>query len=387
MKFKNIHLYSAHIKKGGANMACDSLFTALSKSKSNIIFSRSSYKKEGEIKYNLNRVLGKVVASTTCQSQFYRPFISNNSISDTSYFSIVHAHWLNNVPLNSIPISKSLIITAHDQWLVNFGWAWDPITLNSPTRKIETAVNNISRSLYSSKEPLKYLADHYPLEKIITPSLWLKNYITEKTNFPGKKICVIKNIINTDIFKFDRDTYINFKKRNEKIVIVASTAYWQEWRKGRKLLMKIFRKIIHYYGNNVKFKIIGNIKIDTDIKQYSILYGNIKNKQHIARILNSSDCMVMPSRLENLTQTICEALLCGLPVVAFNVGGNKEIISDSSFGDLIDYPKVDRFISSITELKKSDDKIFRKQRAEKAKTKFSNESIIKKHLDLYEDYL
>ena len=97
--------------------------------------------------------------------------------------------------------------------------------------------------------------------------------------------------------------------------------------------------------------------------------------------------MVMPSRLENLTQTICEALLCGLPVVAFNVGGNKEIISDSSFGDLIDYPKVDRFISSITELKKSDDEIFRKQRAEKAKTKFSNASIIKKHLDLYEDYL
>ena len=86
MKFKNIHLYSAHIKKGGANMACDSLFTALSKSKSNIIFSRSSYKKEGAIKYNLNRVLGKVVASTTCQSQFYRPFISNNSTPNSLQF-------------------------------------------------------------------------------------------------------------------------------------------------------------------------------------------------------------------------------------------------------------------------------------------------------------
>ena len=387
MKFKNIHFYSAHIKKGGANIACDSLFNALSESENNINFSRSAYKKEGAIKYNLNRILGKVIAATTYQSQFYRPFTSNNTISNTPYFSIVHAHWLNNIPLNSIPFSKSLIITAHDQWLVNSGWAWDPTSLNSPTKRIETAINSISRSLYSSKEPLNYLDDHYPLRKIITPSIWLKNYIIEKTNFPSKKISVIKNIINTNIFKFYKDIYFDFKKRNNKIVIVASTAYWQEWRKGRQLLMEIFRKFISLYGDKVKFKIIGDIEIDTDIKKYSILYGNLKNKKQIASILNSSNCMIMPSRLENLTQTICEALLCGVPVVAYNVGGNEEIISDSCFGDLIDYPKVEEFIYSVAELTKSDDDIIREERSEKAKIKFSNQSIIKKHLSLYNNYL
>lgn len=387
MKFKDIHFYSAHLKKGGANLACDSLYTKLKSEVENITFSRSSFNQKNNFKYKINRISGKLISSISYQSQFYRPYTDNSVKKDFKDFSIVHAHWLNNIPLNSIPKCSSLIITAHDQWFFNYGWAWDPISLNSPTKKLELGIENLSRLNKTSKKPLKYISDNYPLKKIITPSFWLKNYILNKTNLPEKKIVVIKNIINTNSFYYNNKIYKKFRENTNHPVIVASTAYWQEWRKGREFLMKLFRKIISVYKGKVEFKIIGKIKIDTDLKNNSTLYGNLQDKNKISSILNSSNCMVMPSRLENLTQTICEGLLCGLPVAAFDVGGNKEIISNESFGFLIDYPNIDRFISPITELVKQDNAISRKIRADEAKIKFSNTSIINKHLELYNNYL
>ena len=82
-------------------------------------------------------------------------------------------------------------------------------------------------------------------------------------------------------------------------------AYWKEWRKGKDLLMKIFRRILNIYKKEVVFKIIGKIEVEKDLKNHCILYDN---KTQIAEVFNSAHCMVMTSRLENLTQTICEAL-------------------------------------------------------------------------------
>ena len=387
MKSKEVHFYSAYLRKGGANLACDSLYTELKSNIKNINFSRSTFNEQINFKYKLNRISGKLISSISYQSQFYRPYTEKYLKKDFNNFSIVHAHWLNNIPLNSIPKCESLIITAHDQWFFNYGWAWDPISLNSPTKKLELGINNFSKFLKISKKPLTYISDNYPLEKIITPSSWLRNYILYKTNLPKDKIVVIKNIINTNYFNFNNKIYKKFREDTNHAVIVTSTAYWQEWRKGGELLMKLFRKLLEVYKGNIEFKIIGKINIDTDIKNNATLYGNLQNKSKIASILNSSNCMVMPSRLENLTQTICEGLLCGLPTVAFDVGGNKEIISNETFGSLVEYPHIERFIIPITELVEKDNQISRKARAEEAKLKFSNSSIIKKHLEVYKDYL
>lgn len=380
-----INYFSAYLNKGGANKACNNLFYYARKNINDFNITRTNFydSKNPKFKTKLMRLVGKLISLPTKQSQCYVPFILKNVEKDRIFYDIVHAHWLNNIPLNSIPNCRSLVLTAHDQWLFNTCWAWDPNYLKSPTRKIENKISTFIKSINSHNSALDIINELYPLKKIITPSSWLKEYILSKTNFQRSKIQVIKNIIDQSKFKYNIDENKSFHNNQKKLVIVASTAYWQEWRKGKTLLFEILKKIIKITQSNVIFKIIGKLEVDNEIKNHSILYGNLNDKNKIASILNTANCMIMPSRLENLTQTICEALFCGLPVLAFDVGGNSEIITDKSLGNLITYPNVSNFIDPIMDIYLKENYMNRKIRSITAKKAFCNSEIIKQHLNLY----
>ena len=60
----------------------------------------------------------------------------------------------------------------------------------------------------------------------------------------------------------------------------------------------------------------------------------------IATLLNAADLFVLASRSEGSCNAIVEALACGCPVVATDVGGNSEIVHDPAVGCLV--PSGDR---------------------------------------------
>lgn len=63
--------------------------------------------------------------------------------------------------------------------------------------------------------------------------------------------------------------------------------------------------------------------------------GYLTDMQRIAMCYSAADLFVLPSMAENFPNTICESLLCGTPVVAFNVGGIPEQV-DQRCGVLVD---------------------------------------------------
>lgn len=56
---------------------------------------------------------------------------------------------------------------------------------------------------------------------------------------------------------------------------------------------------------------------------------------HVASILKSCRVFYLPSRSEGLSNALLEAMACGLPCVATNVGGNGEVIDDGRSGYLV----------------------------------------------------
>ncbi|MBK7298321.1 MAG: glycosyltransferase [Flavobacteriales bacterium] len=60
---------------------------------------------------------------------------------------------------------------------------------------------------------------------------------------------------------------------------------------------------------------------------HTIDTGYIEDPMVLAQYYAATDVFVLPSSAENLPNTISEALLCGCPVVAFNVGGIPEQIN------------------------------------------------------------
>ena len=67
-------------------------------------------------------------------------------------------------------------------------------------------------------------------------------------------------------------------------------------------------------------------------------------------VMQGLDCFVLPSLAEGISNTILEAMSTGLPVVATDVGGNRELVSDGRTGHIVPAGDVDALASRIAEL-------------------------------------
>ena len=58
-------------------------------------------------------------------------------------------------------------------------------------------------------------------------------------------------------------------------------------------------------------------------------------RDDVPEILRGLDCFALPSLAEGISNTILEAMACGLPVVATRVGGNPELMEEGVTGRLV----------------------------------------------------
>jgi glycosyltransferase involved in cell wall biosynthesis len=65
--------------------------------------------------------------------------------------------------------------------------------------------------------------------------------------------------------------------------------------------------------------------------------------------LNAADLFVLASRSEGWCNAIVEALACGCPVVATDVGGNREIVTDPALGRLVPFGDRDALAGTVCE--------------------------------------
>ena len=58
-------------------------------------------------------------------------------------------------------------------------------------------------------------------------------------------------------------------------------------------------------------------------------------RDDVAEVMQQLDCFVLASLAEGISNTILEAMACGLPVVATAVGGNPELVASGQTGELV----------------------------------------------------
>ena len=59
------------------------------------------------------------------------------------------------------------------------------------------------------------------------------------------------------------------------------------------------------------------------------------SRSDVPDVMKSLDLFVLPSRAEGISNTILEAMASGLPVIATEVGGNAELVSNGRTGELV----------------------------------------------------
>ena len=113
--------------------------------------------------------------------------------------------------------------------------------------------------------------------------------------------------------------------------------------KGHDLFIRAAASIAPQFPG-VRFNIAGEVlEPDYFIELQHLIHGlNLSEKFHftggvtnLREHLTTSDIFVLPSRSEGFSNAILEAMAASLPVVATNVGGNAEAVSEGINGFLV----------------------------------------------------
>ncbi|MEX0995998.1 MAG: glycosyltransferase family 4 protein [Flavobacteriaceae bacterium] len=153
-----------------------------------------------------------------------------------------------------------------------------------------------------------------------------------------RKILTTVNPIEQNIFKF---------KKNYSLSSTISMVYVGviNPRKGQDVLLKALKQLksegvnfmMHFYGDfldNVFYEnLIGYVKLN-QLEKHVQFHGRIDNSL-LRYILCDYDIYICPSEMEMSPYNLIEAKATGLPIIASNVGGIPDIISNDIDGILV----------------------------------------------------
>lgn len=171
---------------------------------------------------------------------------------------------------------------------------------------------------------------------IIGCSSWITQCAKESQIFKNKKCINIPNSIDIEKFK---PIEKNFAKEilninlNKRVILFGAMSSISNSRKGFKYLLeslKILDKekyIAVIFGNNNKVA-----EIDECLE--TVYLGQLSDDISLSLVYSIADVFVAPSEQENLSNAVMEALSCGTPVVAFNIGGMSDMIKHKKNGYL-----------------------------------------------------
>ncbi|NVO21050.1 MAG: glycosyltransferase [Bacteroidetes bacterium] len=138
--------------------------------------------------------------------------------------------------------------------------------------------------------------------------------------------------------------------------------------KGVMELPQILRTIREELPD-VKMVIAGEGPAEEDLRKLlpDATYLGWVSPSNLAEIYSAADLLLLPSRFDTFSCAVLEALSCGLPVIAYNSKGPKDIIQNGINGFIV--KNQGNFASRILEFLKSKEmqKIFRKAASVRAK--------------------
>jgi glycosyltransferase involved in cell wall biosynthesis len=77
--------------------------------------------------------------------------------------------------------------------------------------------------------------------------------------------------------------------------------------------------------------------------------GAIQNSQ-VIQYMQAADVFIMPSNSEGFPRVLLEAMACGLTIVAFDVGGSRDILGPKQQRFIVQRGDLEGFVSCVTEL-------------------------------------
>lgn len=274
-------------------------------------------------------------------------------------FDIVHAYSLNVLPY-LFGVKSKIVWTTHGYWERPNGFRSKIID------KIVDKVVCVSTDVYNIA--------NFDIEK--------KQIVYLGTNFKISENLVDKRFDNRHI---NLVCVGRFQKIKGQDILIEALE--------RLLMMQVNMKLNLFIVGDVN----GNNQEDMNYKKSLFdKVNSIKNKnlnieflgfqRNVREFIEKADIVVIPSRYESFSMIAIEALSCGKPIIAPNIGGPKDIVNSDEVGLLFEAGNVKSLTQTIHKMIKNFESFDPQLALQRAKF-FNIENQTKNHLALYEELL
>lgn len=310
---------------------------------------------------------------------------------------ILHLHWINSwldwpSLFGSLPPSLPIVWTLHDMNPITGGChhhdgceGFHARCGNCPQLKYSGS-NDVSRLIFDAKQEA-YRGKNL---HIVTPSRWLQRH-AEASGLMADAASVRTIYNSLDVQEFS--PVGQAEARNalglplDKTILSFGAASLNNRRKG----LQEFVTAVSLLNDRSDILCLG-LGADKSSTLRNVLpdfriTGFLTEPRELALVYSASDVFVLPSLGENMPQMVVEAMACGTPVAAFDVGGVSEIVIPGQTGALAPRGDCQALAASIQSLIDDPD---RRQTMERAARQlvvreFDLHKQTQKYLDLYHE--
>lgn len=218
-------------------------------------------------------------------------------------------------------------------------------------------------------------------DAIVSPSEYMVG-VCKKSFDLNIPVFVNHNVILTElietIVKNDINTQLKLPQSYPIVYIPSAGSSI----KGKRYVYEIIRRFINYTNNQIGFYLSGPLPSDLifelNLLEHAFIYkpGQLTWEKNLANIKSCTLC-VTPNLIENYSNALLEAQAVKIPVVAFDTGGNKEIVKHKVTGEIVPYLDIEKLIERSQKLLKHPETLDRyRLNCEKHVSEIANEAYI-----------
>jgi len=226
---------------------------------------------------------------------------------------------------------------------------------------------------------------------LVTGGEIMKRGYVEHYRLKPDRVKIMPNWINLDRFKSQKSQPKAGPPRAEKLKTLLFV-HWLSKRKGADMIVPLANQLSKILNTKYKILVVGDgpykEKLLEEINENKLgefvkVIGSVPNK-NLIDYYAQADVFIMPSMEEGFPRVLLEAMACGIPYVASDVGAVREMSSETAQRFLVKSGDAEMFARKIESLL-SDKKLydsFKKEELEKAK-EYSMENVINKFIGLF----
>lgn len=207
-------------------------------------------------------------------------------------------------------------------------------------------------------------------------------FLIQDLRLKRERVVTIPNGIDADSFsvKINREKKLKELGLNSDLKIVGTVCRLHEPKKGVKVLLEATKKL----QEEIRFQllIVGTGKDEKMLRSMAererINALFLGERADVIEILKVTDVFVLSSLYEGFPVVVLEAMAAGIPVVATNVGGNREVVLDGKTGFVVEAGNSHELAGKIKDLLGNEKmrKNFGKAGFKRVKEKFSIDKTV-----------